>query len=588
MWSDSESRIDYLNYSEVSEMIAEILSDNSMLPTSIGVYGAWGVGKSSILRLISQELSDDRYVVVDFDAWLYQDFDEAKSALMTVIAKSLYAAAPKDQKEIAASFYRRVNKLKVMGIAMDLGALAMGVPTFGGITKGLGALGNIFRGEGDVEDVGDVRGAIKDGEERLGGLLREKEKQNPPEEIEAFRAEFASLLSAIDRRLVVFVDNLDRCLPPNTIATLEAMRLFLFLPKTAFIVAADEDMIRHSVAKHFSGPGDRHVSDYLDKLINVPVRVPKLGLQEVRAYLFMLAASQGGLSEGVVEKLRVTLIDRLRRSWSDEPPITVEEVATILELLPSHAVLGNLDTMDLVANQLAYAERVQGNPRIVKRLLNVIRMRAAVARRRKMPLDESLIAKLALFERCTDGEAIRSFGRLVNEAEKGKVDLLTRLEAIPHEDDQAFENQLPKEWQKHKPFIQDWLRLEPPLGGVDLRAVFYLSRETLPIQSVSVGLSPAAMAALDTLRKTATMSSKVSKEAIATVEMAERGDLMDELCSSMKRDLDWSKIRADFRGAVLLAQASGEAHARLVRFVETLPKVPAWMAGLMKDKGQGE
>ena len=175
MWSDSESRIDYLNYSEVSEMIAEILSDDSMLPTSIGVYGSWGVGKSSILRLISQELSDDRYVVVDFDAWLYQDFDEAKSALMTVIAKSLYAAAPKDKKEIAASFYRRVNKLKVMGIAMDLGALAMGIPTFGGITMGLGALGNIVRGDGDVEDVGDVRGAMKDGEERLGGLLREKE-----------------------------------------------------------------------------------------------------------------------------------------------------------------------------------------------------------------------------------------------------------------------------------------------------------------------------------------------------------------------------------------------------------------------------
>ena len=484
MWSDSESRIDYLNYSEVSEMIAEILSDDSMLPTSIGVYGSWGVGKSSILRLISQELSDNRYVVVDFDAWLYQDFDEAKSALMTVIAKSLYAAAPEDKKEIAASFYRRVNKLKVMGIAMDLGALAMGIPTFGGITKGLGALGNIVRGEGDVEDVGDIRGAIKDGEERLGGLLREKEKQNPPEEIAAFRAEFSSLLLAIDRRLVVFVDNLDRCLPTNTIATLEAMRLFLFLPKTAFIVAADEDMIRHSVAKHFSGPGDRHVSDYLDKLINVPVRVPKLGLQEVRAYLFMLAASQGDLGEDVVEELRITLIDRLRRSWSDEPPITVDEVAAILKLSPSHAVLGNLDTMDLVANQLAYAERVQGNPRIVKRLLNVIRMRAAVARRRKMPLDESLIAKLALFERCTDGEAIRSFGRLVNEAEKGKVDLLTRLEAIPHEDDQAFESELPKEWQKHKPFIQDWLRLAPPLGGVDLRAVFYLSRETLPIQSV--------------------------------------------------------------------------------------------------------
>ncbi|SLN09943.1 KAP family P-loop domain protein [Aquimixticola soesokkakensis] len=419
-------------------------------------------------------------------------------------------------------------------------------------------------------------------------LASGERKTPPPEEIDAFRAKFSSLLSAIDRRLVVFVDNLDRCLPPNTIATLEAMRLFLFLPKTAFIVAADEDMIRHSVAKHFSGPGDRHVSDYLDKLINVPVRVPKLGLQEVRAYLFMLAASQGDLGEDDVEELRLTLIAKLRRSWSDEPPITVEEVAAILKLSSSHAVRGNLDTMELVANQLAYAERVQGNPRIVKRLLNVIRMRAAVARRRKMPFDESLIAKLALFERCMDGEAIRSFGRLVNEADKGKIDLLTRLEAIPHDDDESIENEIPKEWQKHRPFIQDWLRLEPALGGVDLRAVFYLSRETLPIQSVSVGLSQAAAAALEILRKTATINSKASKDAIATVAEAEKGDLMDELCASMKRDLDWSKIRADFCGAVLLAQSSEEAHARVVRFVDALPKVPAWMASLMKDKRQGE
>ncbi|RWR05302.1 KAP family P-loop NTPase fold protein [Paenirhodobacter populi] len=588
MWSDSESRVDYLNYSEVSEMIAEIISNDAMLPTSIGVYGTWGVGKSSMLRLISQELADDRFVVVDFDAWLYQDFDEAKSALMTVIAKSLYAAAPEKYKDQAASFYRRVNKLKVMGIAMDLGALAMGVPTFGGITKGLGALGNIFRGHGDADDVGDVHEAVADGQEQFGGLLKEKEKRNPPEEIEAFREEFANLLETIDRRLVVFVDNLDRCLPGNTIATLEAMRLFLFLPKTAFIVAADEDMIRHSVSKHFSGPGDRHISDYLDKLINVPVRVPKLGLQEVRAYLFMLAASQGGLDISVVEELRIALIERLRRSWSDEPPITIEEVAAILKLPPNHAVLRNLDTMDLVASQLAYAERVQGNPRIVKRLLNVIRMRAAVARRRKMPLDEGLIAKLALFERCTDGEAIRSFGRLVNAAESGKVDLLANLEATLFDNDDAFEEQLPKEWQKHKAFIQDWLKLEPPLGGVDLRAVFYLSRETLPVQSASAGLTPTAIAALEVLRKTVSINSKASKTAIASVDLAEMGDLMDELCASMKRDLNWSKIRSDFRGAVLLAQASPEAHARLIRFVEALPKIPAWMAGLMRDKGQGE
>ena len=51
--------------------------------------------------------------------------------------------------------------------------------------------------------------------------------------------------------LVVFVDDLDRCLPETAISTLEAMRLFLFLQNTAFVIAADESMIRFAVRAHF-------------------------------------------------------------------------------------------------------------------------------------------------------------------------------------------------------------------------------------------------------------------------------------------------------------------------------------------------
>lgn len=127
MWADSESSIDYLNYSEVSEMVCEMISDDAMLPISLGVYGTWGVGKSSILNLVQKELeSDKRNLIVTFDAWLYQDFEEAKSALMTVIAKTLYDQSSTGLKEKAAGRYRRVNKLKFLGIAADVGALAAG------------------------------------------------------------------------------------------------------------------------------------------------------------------------------------------------------------------------------------------------------------------------------------------------------------------------------------------------------------------------------------------------------------------------------------------------------------------------------
>lgn len=54
-------------------------------------------------------------------------------------------------------------------------------------------------------------------------------------------------------------------------------------------------MIRSSVADYFKGASQRHQIDYLDKLIQVPIRVPKAGVREIRSYLFMLYAIEHGL-----------------------------------------------------------------------------------------------------------------------------------------------------------------------------------------------------------------------------------------------------------------------------------------------------
>jgi predicted KAP-like P-loop ATPase len=72
-----------------------------------------------------------------------------------------------------------------------------------------------------------------------------------------------------------------------TISTLEAIRLFLSLPRTAFILAADNQMIKHAVKRHFEGIDDDLVTNYFDKLIQIPIRVPLLGIQDVRAYMML-------------------------------------------------------------------------------------------------------------------------------------------------------------------------------------------------------------------------------------------------------------------------------------------------------------
>jgi len=137
------------------------------------------------------------------------------------------------------------------------------------------------------------------------------------------------LLAGLKKTLVVFVDNLDRCLPEQTIHTLEALRLFLFMEQSAFVVAADEDMVRHSVSQHFDGANERHVTDYLDKLIQIPVRVPRLGVTEIRAYLFMLFAEASKVDGKKVSALRSALEENLRSSWK-ESPITVADAVKLV------------------------------------------------------------------------------------------------------------------------------------------------------------------------------------------------------------------------------------------------------------------
>lgn len=230
MWADAETDLDFLNYSEVAELVAELIEDPDLLPLSLGIFGTWGTGKSTTLKLVKAELerSTSSFLVIEFDAWLYQDFDDARAALMAVISKALMDAAPAGMKERALGLMKRVNKLRALGLAAEAGAAAFGMPTFGLLSRGIEAAGDALTGNGDEEDLKALKDAGKEVQDKTKDLIAKAEKNSPPEEITAFRHEFAGVLRELDTTLVVFIDNLDRCLPRNAIHTLEAIRLFLF------------------------------------------------------------------------------------------------------------------------------------------------------------------------------------------------------------------------------------------------------------------------------------------------------------------------------------------------------------------------
>jgi predicted KAP-like P-loop ATPase len=423
----------------------------------------------------------------------------------------------------------------------------------------------------------------------MGGLpkdlIEKAEKRSPPEEITGFRREFNEVLRGLDKTLIVFIDNLDRCLPRNAIHTLEAIRLFLFMPKTAFVIAADEDMIRHAVSQHFRNPSERLIADYLDKLIQVPVRVPRAGVQEVRAYTFLLFVTAAGTEKEKVETLRAFLLEQLQLSWKPDSGFTVDDVLKILGKVADNSLRSSLDMADRMAPLLALSARVQGNPRIIKRMLNVVQMRASIARKRRMPLDEAIIAKLALFERCTDTAATEAFHNAINAATDGKPTFFPSIEARDAEAASIREHS-PEAWHNHMDFIRDWAGLEPKLAGVDLRPAVYLARETVPLRLAGSSLTPAALKAVEALRNASTVSSVTARKALEGIDVSEHGLIMDRLIAEMRRNGEWFRARSDFRGAIILADVAPSTGIALMRFISSLPfeRMPPWIGTLVRDK----
>ena len=248
MWSDIDSKKDFLNYSEASEIVVNVLKNPSMLPISIGVFGSWGTGKSTILNLIEDKIqteTNNGFIVIKFDAWLYQGFDDARAALLEVITLEIAKLAKDNQSLLQKTVKvgKRINKLRILGLMAEGVAFAAGVPTFGAASKAIEAVGNGITGQANEDDAEAVNKLIESGQEGSKDLLNE-ETLSAPKEIAALKTELEELLTEFNKKIIVFVDNLDRCLPKQTIQTLESLRLFLFMKNTAFVIAAAAEALR--------------------------------------------------------------------------------------------------------------------------------------------------------------------------------------------------------------------------------------------------------------------------------------------------------------------------------------------------------
>lgn len=591
MWLDNETGVDYLNFGSIARTVAEIIEQANNQPVSIGVSGAWGVGKSSMIKLIEDELKhkdkdnaaeNKKYLFINFNAWLYQGYDDARAALLEVVATQLMkeAESRKTVVEKTGALLKRVNWFRAAKTVATVGGpMLLGLPPVGLLGEAWDLFTKIKSGSVDQATLDKAGIAVDHASDTASGFLKAKPDTSPPKEIENLRNNLVEVLQELKITLIVLIDDLDRCLPETTVSTLEAIRLLLFLENTAFVIAADDQMIKHAVKKHFEGVDDELVINYFDKLIQVPIRVPPLGTQEVRAYMMMLfIQGNANVSYAIKQDLRIKIGEQLSKSWQGKR-VDSKFVKDLHPNLPPDLV-SRLHVADQLSSIMTTSNRISGNPRLIKRFLNALAIRMAMSKAQGVAVDETELIKVMLFERCGNPKAYAELAKWVGDSKDGMPSKLAEWEGKLSKGETPT---LDPNWDD--PFVLDWLRLDPKLGDKDLRAAMYLSREHAPLITAEDRLSSEATELLESLLEHPDMAESAKAELSALPNKSELAVMMERLLLVARKETEWGA--PDILTALLvIAEVDASQGDRLVGFLQDRPiqQIKANIVPKIRDK----
>src|SRR5258708_1205269 len=143
IWQDNETENDLLGFDVHADLIRAVITDQSVLPVTVGVFGDWGGGKSSIMKMLQKALSNDQefpdVLYLSFNGWKFEGYEDAKSALLISILIQLG-----EHKKFGPKAKDWIVKLLKRVKWMELGKVAVktvGVPlAVAAMTGGIGAV----------------------------------------------------------------------------------------------------------------------------------------------------------------------------------------------------------------------------------------------------------------------------------------------------------------------------------------------------------------------------------------------------------------------------------------------------------------
>ena len=456
MWSDRETTDDCLGFDAYVESLATVCLEPEIAPLTLGIFGSWGSGKTSLMKMLESRVATETNVkTVWANAWRYEGKEEMQSALIHAIL-----AALKEEKGLVDNTLEVLNRLKKSASVLKLGKF---------IGKTLLTM---------TPDIAGLLDSFNDESEKLAETMAQFEK------------DFETLLVAVDiQRIVVFIDDLDRCQSDKVVDTFETIKLFLNIPECTFVVGADDAKIEQAIREHYkldyraTGSDEAteraFAEDYLEKIVQIPFRIPAQTLPDIACYVGMLALrgklvpsawqaltqhrrtvteSAGGVHDGLVTFIRKCRDAEFRR----------DRKSALLALRRTQPYVSIL------------ARGLRGNPRQIKRFLNILELRQRLAHANNLDVVEDVLIKILVLE-----YTWRSFfEQMVDscDGETGRSELLAELLRLHRR--RATED--PKSQVLTEalttPGLPEFLRVKPLLHRIDLRPYLFLAQTTIRLQ----------------------------------------------------------------------------------------------------------
>jgi hypothetical protein len=298
-----------------------------------------------------------------FNAWKYEGRDEAQSALIhAIVAKLTEGRTLANEARVA--FDRLVKGASVLKLAKFISKTAITLTP-------------------------DLTGFLE---------CFQDQSKKVAETMESFDRDFEALLQTVDvSNILVFIDDLDRCSSSKVIETFETIKLFLNTPRCTFVIGADPQRIEQAVGDVYGVSDARRTKDYLEKIVQLPFSIPAQKPQDIACYVGMLLVGRH-INSDEGWKALIEYRSTLYQACPDLCKPLVEWTGTNRKHFPSTPVAVEKELGKILPYVSILGDGLRGNPRQIKRFLNILALRQQLATANSLQVDDALLIKMTVLE----------------------------------------------------------------------------------------------------------------------------------------------------------------------------------------------